>query len=123
MNERAGAPPRGELVQVEDLELHYHDHGADGKKGTVVFVHGSGPGASGHSNFKGNVDCLTEAGYRIIVPDLPGFGYSSKPIDRDYTSDFFSSCLVGLIGALGINSCILVGNSLGGAITIRTALD
>ena len=40
MNERAGAPPRGEMVQVEDLELHYHDHGADGKKGTVVFVHG-----------------------------------------------------------------------------------
>ena len=62
MNEKAGAPPRGETVQVKDLELHYHDHGAQGKKGTVVFVHGSGPGASGHSNFKGNVDCLTEAG-------------------------------------------------------------
>lgn len=123
MNEKAGAPPRGETVQVKGLELHYHDHGADGKKGTVVFVHGSGPGASGHSNFKGNVDCLTEAGYRVIVPDLPGFGYSSKPTDRDYTSDFFSSCLVGLIGTLGIDNCILVGNSLGGAISIRTALD
>ena len=65
MNEKAGAPPRGETVQVKDLELHYHDHGAQGKKGTVVFVHGSGPGASGHSNFKGNVDCLTCQGLDI----------------------------------------------------------
>ena len=37
MNEKAGAPPRGETVQVKDLELHYHDHGAQGKKGINAF--------------------------------------------------------------------------------------
>lgn len=123
MSERAGAPPRGETVEVNGLELHYHDHPVADARGTVVFVHGSGPGASGYSNFKGNVENLTAAGYRVIVPDLPGFGYSSKPTDRDYTSDFFSSSLVGLIQSLHIDTCALVGNSLGGAISIRTALD
>lgn len=120
-----GAPPRGETVQVGNLELHYHDHAASGGGNgrVVVFVHGSGPGASGYSNFKLNVPTFVEAGYRVVVPDLPGFGYSSKPTDIDYTTDFFVAQLVGLLDTLSIDRCTLVGNSLGGAISIRTALD
>lgn len=89
----------------------------------MVFVHGSGPGASGHSNFRKNVDAFAGAGYRVIVPDLPGFGYSSKPTDRDYTTRFFSEHVVGLLDALAIGNFALIGNSLGGAISIRLALD
>ena len=115
-------PPRGESVTVGDIEVHYRSHGPlDGD--AVVFVHGSGPGASGHSNFKKNLDAFVAAGHRVIVPDLPGFGYSSKPTDRDYTTEFFSTHLVGLIDALGIDKFALIGNSLGGAISIRVALD
>ena len=115
-------PPRGETVSVGDLSIHYRSHGRpDGD--TVVFVHGSGPGASGHSNFKKNVDAFATAGHRVIVPDLPGFGYSSKPTDRDYTTAFFSEHLVGLLDALAIPNFALIGNSLGGAISIRAALD
>lgn len=123
MSDRPGAPPRGATVQVNDLSIHYRDLGPADAERTVVFAHGSGPGASGYSNFKGNTDCLVAAGYRVIVPDLPGFGYSSKPTDIDYTSDFFSGALVGLLNAIGVNRCVLIGNSLGGAISIRTALD
>ena len=119
-------PPKGSFVSVAGLDLHYHDYPSQnpaGEKGTVVFVHGSGPGASGYSNFRNNVAAFAASGYRAVVPDLPGFGYSSKPVDRDYTSDFFSGALVGLLRGIGIDSCALVGNSLGGAISIRTALD
>ena len=122
MTEIAGGPPRGNVERIEDLDIHFQEFGpADGS--AVVFVHGSGPGASGHSNFKGNIQHLVDAGFRVVVPDLPGFGYSSKPVDRDYTTDFFRAALVGLISALNINQCALVGNSLGGAISIRSALD
>lgn len=123
MSDRPGAPPRGATVEVDDLTIHYRDLGPADAERTVVFVHGSGPGASGYSNFKGNTECLVAAGYRVIVPDLPGFGYSSKPTDIDYTSDFFRGALVGLLNAIGVNRCVLIGNSLGGAISIRTALD
>ncbi len=119
-----GGPPRGKTVESAGLTLHYHDHGAAGSNGrVVVFVHGSGPGASGYSNFKLNAPVLAEAGYRVVVPDLPGFGYSSKPVDIDYTTDFFVAHLIGLLDALGIERCALVGNSLGGAVCIRAALD
>ena len=117
MTEIAGGPPRGNVERIEDLDIHFQDFGpADGS--AVVFVHSSGPGASGHSNFKGNIQHLVDAGFRVVVPDLPGFGYSSKPVDRDYTTDFFRAALVGLISALNINQCALIGNSLGGAISI-----
>ena len=115
-------PPRGQTVAVGDLEVHYRSHGAEDGD-AVVFVHGSGPGASGHSNFKNNIAAFAGAGYRVIIPDLPGFGYSSKPVDLDYTTLFFSSHLVGLLDALGIDQFALIGNSLGGAISIRAALD
>ncbi len=125
MSTGEGAPPRGEKVRVGNLELHYHDYEAvgDGGGAVVMFVHGSGPGASGYSNFKLNVPTFVDAGYRVVVPDLPGFGYSSKPTDIDYTTDFFVEHLVGLLDALRVDRCTLIGNSLGGAISIRAALD
>ena len=38
----------------------------------LVFLHGSGPGASGGSNFRQNIDAFVAAGYRVILPDLIG---------------------------------------------------
>jgi 4,5:9,10-diseco-3-hydroxy-5,9,17-trioxoandrosta-1(10),2-diene-4-oate hydrolase len=114
------ASAQGHFVTLPSgLQLHYQDTGAGEP---VVFIHGSGPGASGHSNFKQNYPVFTAAGYRSIVPDLPGYGASDKP-DSLYTLDFFVEALSGLLDALDIPRCALVGNSLGGAIALKLALD
>lgn len=55
------------------------------------------------------------------MPDLPGYGASDKP-QTAYTLDFFVEALLGLLDALDIQRCTLVGNSLGGAIAIAIAL-
>ncbi|MGQ7958035.1 alpha/beta fold hydrolase [Pseudomonas sp. SP16.1] len=111
---------QGRFVTLADgLRLHYIEAGAGEP---VVFVHGSGPGASGHSNFKQNYPVFAAAGYRAIVPDLPGYGASDKP-ETIYDLDFFVAALSGLLDALDIQRCVLVGNSLGGAIAIKLALD
>lgn len=124
MSAASAAPPKGQVLKVGNLDIHYHEHPPSGAgRGAVVFVHGSGPGASGYSNFKFNAAAFAQAGHRVLVPDLPGFGYSSKPTDIDYTTDFFVENLVGLLDALGVWRCALVGNSLGGGVSIRTALD
>src|SRR5262249_40902813 len=80
-------------------------------------------GASAYSNFKQNAAALVRAGYRVLLPDMLGFGYSSKPQGIDYTLDLFCSGLREFLQALGIERCALIGNSLGGAIAIRTAID
>jgi len=101
------------------LRLHYLD---EGQGPVVLWLHGSGPGASGFSNFKGNYPVLAEAGYRNIVLDLPGFGRSDKPDDGHYDLAFFVATLQAFTQALGIKRCTLLGNSLGGAIALGLAL-
>jgi 4,5:9,10-diseco-3-hydroxy-5,9,17-trioxoandrosta-1(10),2-diene-4-oate hydrolase len=114
--------PEQKYVQLPSgLRLHYHDAGDAGR--VAVFIHGSGPGASGYSNFKSNYRHLAERGWRTLVPDLPGYGLSSKPADREYVLDFFVEALHEFIQQLGVARCALIGNSLGGAIAMKYTLD
>lgn len=103
--------------------IHYTDHAPIGaSNGTAIFIHGSGPGASGWSNFKHNVSAFQEAGYRCIVYDQWGYGKTSKPQDVDHTLDFFVDGLVSLMDSADVANAILVGNSLGGAVALGLAL-
>ncbi len=62
-------------------------HGKDilvaeaGAGAPVVLLHGGGPGASGVSNYSRNIDALAEH-FRVLVPDMPGYGRSAKGVDR-----------------------------------------
>lgn len=89
----------------------------------VVFIHGSGPGASGASNFRQNAQAFVDGGYRTILPDLIGYGESSKPEGIDYTLQLFTDTLYEALVAHGVTRATLVGNSLGGGIAIQMALD
>lgn len=112
--------PTGKYVTLKTgLTLHYLDIG---EGPILIWLHGSGPGASGYSNFKGNYPVFEQAGYRNIIVDLPGFGRSDKPADAQYHLDFFVTHLHALLDSLGIDRCTLLGNSLGGAIALGTAL-
>lgn len=114
--------PEGQYLTTADgLRIHYLEQGpADGE--VVLFLHGSGNGASGYSNFKGNYPVLADAGYRCIVPDMVGFGYSDKPEDVDYHLDYFVESLKQSLDALSVEKVTLVGNSLGGAVALGFAL-
>jgi 4,5:9,10-diseco-3-hydroxy-5,9,17-trioxoandrosta-1(10),2-diene-4-oate hydrolase len=113
--------PEGQYADLNNGQrVHYLDLG---KGPVVVFLHGSGSGASGHSNFKYNYPYLVAQGYRVIVPDLIGYGYSDKPEDVQYHLDFFVECIKQLLLSIGIDRCSLIGNSLGGAIAIKFTLD
>lgn len=87
----------------------------------VVFIHGSGPGASGPSNFHCNLGDFAQAGFHVLAPDLIGYGASSKPAGLDYTLDLFAETLIEALA--GIGKASFVGNSLGGAIALKIALD
>lgn len=108
-----------ELVRVDDREL-FVSQGGDGPP--VVLLHGGGPGASGLSNFSRNVEALAER-HRVIVPDLPGYGRSTKRIDCDDPFGSLAAAVRGLLDALGIARAHLIGNSYGGAAALRLALE
>jgi len=114
------AVPEGNFVDL-DTGIRLHFHGA-GSGHPILFIHGSGPGASGWSNFKGNYPFLAEHGYHCLIPDLPGYGYSDKPTNEDYTLDFFADHLVSFLRSQTNQKATLIGNSLGGAVAIRISL-
>ncbi|MGH7297761.1 MAG: alpha/beta fold hydrolase, partial [Polyangiaceae bacterium] len=95
--------PEWKFVEIGDgLRVHYHEAG---EGPVVLFLHGSGPGASGWSNFRHNYPAFAAAGFRALVPDTLGYGYSSKPDGIDYTLDFLEGAVERFLGALGVDRC------------------
>lgn len=66
---------------------------------------------------------LLGARFRVIVPDLPGFGESEKPPPARYAYglDAFAESLVDLVAALGVGRVSVCGHSMGGAVALTLA--
>ncbi|MEH0841199.1 alpha/beta fold hydrolase [Micromonospora sp. CPCC 205711] len=107
------------LVRVGARDIAVTERGAGE---AVVLLHGGGPGASGMSNYARNIDALAQR-FRVIVPDLPGYGRSSRHIDQSDPFGDLAGAVRGLLDALGIDRAHLVGNSYGGAAALRLTLD
>ena len=98
--------------------LHYHEAG-DGP--AFVLLHGSGPGVSGWSNFRGNLPVFAQT-FRTVVPDLPGFGESPLPeLDRIYPR-IAADAVCELLDELDIAEAFVLGNSMGGYVAAELAL-
>ena len=117
----APAVPENKYVDIGDgLKVHFHEQGTGD---VVLFLHGSGPGASGWSNFRRNYPVFAEAGFRALVPDTLGYGYSSKPDNLDYDLDFLVGGVERFLKGLGVTQIVLAGvaTSMGVESTARHA--
>jgi pimeloyl-ACP methyl ester carboxylesterase len=106
-------------VRVDDKDFFFAEAGAGP---AVVMLHGGGPGASGVTNYSRNIDALAQR-YRVIVPDMPGYGRSDKRIDKSDPFGYLGDAIRDLLDELDIDTAHLVGNSYGGAAALRLALD
>lgn len=103
-------------------QVHYHDCASDNTK-VLVMLHGSGPGASGWSNFSRNIEPMVQAGYRVILPDCLGWGKSDSLVCQGSRSELNARTLRALLDHLGITGKIdLIGNSMGGHSAVAFAL-
>jgi 2-hydroxy-6-oxonona-2,4-dienedioate hydrolase/4,5:9,10-diseco-3-hydroxy-5,9,17-trioxoandrosta-1(10),2-diene-4-oate hydrolase len=113
-------PPMQEsLVDVAGKKIFVAE---TGEGPAVVLLHGGGPGAYGVSNYSRNIPELAK-NYRVIVPDLPGYGRSTKGVDRTDPFGYLADNIRGLLNELGLDKAHFVGNSYGGACALRLALD
>lgn len=110
-------------IQGGTYNVHYHDCGpATGR--VLVMLHGSGPGASGWSNFNRNIQPFVDAGYRVILPDCLGWGRSDSLVCEASRSDLNAHTLKALLDHLGLTGPVdLVGNSMGGHSVVAFALN
>ena len=86
----------------------------------VLFIHGLGARAD---RWRRNLDVFADAGYRAVAVDLPGHGFASKTGDFDYSVPGFAGFVRGVMDALGLQSAILVGTSLGGHVSAYLACE
>jgi 4,5:9,10-diseco-3-hydroxy-5,9,17-trioxoandrosta-1(10),2-diene-4-oate hydrolase len=107
-------------TKVGGLAVHYHEAGSGYP---LIMLHGAGPGVSAWSNFSGNLPGYSEH-FRTFLIDQPGFGGTEAPAeyDRHYLS-WTAAMLAGFLDDQGLDKVNLIGNSLGGAVVVRFALD
>ncbi|MCY1079321.1 alpha/beta fold hydrolase [Archangium lansingense] len=106
-------------IQGQDVRMAYMDVPPAGKSNgrTVLLLHGK--------NFFGaywrdTIRALSQAGYRVVVPDQIGFGKSSKPA-IDYSFHLLASNTKRLLDQLGVQKVVVVGHSMGGMLATRFA--
>ena len=102
------------FLEIDGHRIRYLESGSS--KNTLVLLHGLGASAERWSH----VVPLFEDHFRVIVPDLIGFGYSDKPT-VDYTPDFFTDFLEKFFTASKIIKPKIIGSSLGGLISAEYA--
>ncbi|MEK6334264.1 MAG: alpha/beta hydrolase [Acidobacteriota bacterium] len=107
------------FTRVGGVRIHYQDAG-DENAPALILIHGF---ISSNLIWSDVFLPLAEAGFRVIAPDLPGYGYSDKPADGRYTINSQAHAVIRLMDRLGIEKATIVGASYGGAIAASIALD
>ena len=113
-------PEIGSTVLAAGLSTNVHDSEVDPGGGTVVLIHGSGPGVSAYANWRLTIPALS-AHFRVIAPDIVGFGYTERDPSR-YHLDKWTAHVIGVMDALGVERAHVVGNSFGGSLALSMAI-
>ncbi len=112
----AFSPPAGRFIDVGGARLHYLDRGTGP---AVVMVHGLGGNLR---NFYELIDKLATT-CRVVAVDRPGSGYSKMMFGEHPALRAQATIIAQFVHRLGLDRPLLVGHSLGGALSLALALD
>ena len=107
------------FAEVDGARVHYQEAG-DPHAPAMILIHGF---ATSNLVWSKVFLDLAASGFRVIAPDLLGYGYSDKPRELEYTIARQAEMIVGFMKQLGIDRAMLVGSSYGAAIAVTIALD
>lgn len=112
-------PEIGKTVTANGIATNYLEAGSGEP---LVFIHGSGPGVTAYANWRLCLPLLSDR-FHCYAPDMVGFGFTERPEGIEYGLQAWVDQLLGFLDALGLEKVSLVGNSFGGAIALRFAVD
>ncbi|HEU0098063.1 MAG TPA: alpha/beta hydrolase [Allosphingosinicella sp.] len=110
-------PRDGKLIEVNGQTIHYTD---DGSGPAIVMIHGLGGQLRNFA--RAMVDDLARD-YRVIRVDRPGSGYSPRSDSTSARLRVQAETIAELIRILKLESPLIVGHSLGGALALSLALN
>jgi pimeloyl-ACP methyl ester carboxylesterase len=105
------------VINCLGAEVHYWTFN-DSQKKTILMLHGFS------GNYRGLLPFIERLGeFRIVAPDLPGFGSSTPMVDQPHTIAGYSKCVAEFIKKLGLKQPIIFGHSFGTVIGARLAVE
>lgn len=113
------APPPSQFAVIDGMKVHFRDEGPRDDPQPIVLLHGTS--ASLHT-WDGWSAALQEK-HRVIRVDLPGFGLTGPTADGNYQMPVYSRFVIALMDHLQVKQAVLAGNSLGGYVAWKTAVD
>ena len=114
-------PASGRFVNISGTQIHYTDNAAmiGGQGVPIVLLHGA---STSLMDYEASIAPPLRRTNRVVALDRPGYGYSERPsgpwVDPRQQADL----VVGLLDNLGIQRAVVVGHSLGGAVTMALAV-
>lgn len=107
-----------EYIQADGIKTFFVKAGTGHP---LLLIHGASPGASSLVNWKLNIEPLAAAGFTVYSYDQPGFGYTENP--SDHSIEYRVTHAKALLNALKLDRFHVLGNSVGGYIAARLALE
>lgn len=86
----------------------------------VILLHGSGPGVTARSNWEGTIADLSGS-FHVLAPEMVGYGATERPRDVVYGVPTWVRHSMDFIDAFGFSTFDLVGNSMGGLVSLHIA--
>lgn len=118
MSDETDNPEIGKTIITGPVLTNYHDVGSGEP---VLLLHGSGPGVSAWANWRLTLQSLA-ADFRLLAPDLAGFGYSTAPADISFTRQTWLDQIIAFMDALKLERVHVIGNSFGGSMALALAI-
>jgi 2-hydroxymuconate-semialdehyde hydrolase len=109
-------------IQTGNYQTFINEGGDNKSSETIIFLHGSGPGVSGESNWKEILPHFQEK-FHVVAPDIYGFANTDHPEEYPKNGAEWMKIrvnqVISLMDTLEVDKAHLVGNSLGGVIALH----
>lgn len=100
------------FISVEGMNVHYRDEGDALDSIPMVLIHGTGSSLQTFDEWTTQL----KRSHRVVRMDLPAYGLTGPFPDRNYSINHYVEFIKDFLTSLGIEKCVLAGNSLGGHI-------
>ena len=107
------------FMALNGVEVHYRDEGRSSESIPLVLIHGTGSSLHTFNDWAEEL----KKDYRVIRMDLPGYGLTGPFPEPDYSIDAYVGFIEQFLDSMGVDKCLIGGNSLGGHIAWRFATE